>query len=122
MPHGAVAGEYVTPRSASYDQGRFGRLFPAFRRALATLATDITRHAYRITDDHVAQVTAHGWSEAQFLEAVWVACLFNAIVRLADTLGLHRLGQLPEPQQDAHPHAGMTAEVRSTDTNPATSG
>src|SRR5215207_3222494 len=28
MPHGAVAGEYVTPRSAFYDQGRFGRLFP----------------------------------------------------------------------------------------------
>jgi hypothetical protein len=29
MPHGAVAGEYVTPRSAFYDQGRFGRLFPS---------------------------------------------------------------------------------------------
>lgn len=63
-------------------------------RALAQLASDITRHAYRITDDQISDVRAHGWTEAQLLEAVWVACIFNAIVRLADTLGLHRLGQL----------------------------
>ena len=28
MSHGVVAGEYATPRSAFYDTGRFGRLFP----------------------------------------------------------------------------------------------
>lgn len=28
MAHGVVAGEYATPRSAFYDTGRFGRLFP----------------------------------------------------------------------------------------------
>jgi hypothetical protein len=28
MSHGNVAGEYATPRSAFYDTGRFGRLFP----------------------------------------------------------------------------------------------
>lgn len=66
-------------------------------RALAQLATDITRHAYRVTDDEISDVRARGWTEAQVLEAVWVACVFNAIVRLADALGLHRLGQLERP-------------------------
>ena len=28
MPHGSVAGQHATPRSAFYDTGRFGRLFP----------------------------------------------------------------------------------------------
>jgi uncharacterized peroxidase-related enzyme len=67
---------------------------PAGVRALAELAADITEHAYRITDDQIARVRAHGWTEDQLLEAVWVACVFNAIVRLADTLGLQQLGQL----------------------------
>jgi hypothetical protein len=41
-------------------------------------------------------VRAHGWSGPQVLEAVWVACLFNAIVRLVDTFGLRDLGQLAD--------------------------
>ena len=28
MAHGSTAGEHATPRSAFYDQGRFGRMFP----------------------------------------------------------------------------------------------
>jgi uncharacterized peroxidase-related enzyme len=67
-------------------------------RALAELARDITQHAYRITDEQIADVRSKGWSEPQLLEAIWVACLFNAIVRLADTLGLYSLGQLAEPR------------------------
>jgi hypothetical protein len=39
---------------------------------------------------------SHGWTEPQVLEAVWVVCLFNAIVRLADTFGLRDLGQLAD--------------------------
>jgi uncharacterized peroxidase-related enzyme len=63
-------------------------------RALAVLAADITNHAYRLTADDLDRVRAHGWTEGQLLEAVWVACLFNGIVRLADTFGLRDLGQL----------------------------
>lgn len=69
---------------------------PADVRALAELATDITEHAYRITDDDLDRVRSHGWSRSQLLEAVWVACLFNAIVRLADTFGLREVGELDD--------------------------
>lgn len=67
---------------------------PPAVRALAELASDITQHAYRITADDLDRVRAKGWSEGQLLEAVWVACCFNMIVRLADTLGLYELGAL----------------------------
>lgn len=69
---------------------------PADVRALAELATSITEHAYRITDDDLDRVRSHGWSQSQLLEAVWVACLFNAIVRLADTFGLREVGELDD--------------------------
>jgi len=69
---------------------------PSGIRALAELATTITQHAYRITDDDLDRVRSHGWDQAQVLEAVWVACLFNAIVRLADTFGLRDLGELAD--------------------------
>lgn len=65
-------------------------------RALAELAATITDHAYRITADDLEQVRTHGWDHAQVLEAVWIACLFNAIVRLADTFGLRELGELAD--------------------------
>lgn len=43
--------------------------------------------------DHMREV---GWTDAELLEVLWAACLFNAIVRLADTLGLYRIGQLAD--------------------------
>jgi uncharacterized peroxidase-related enzyme len=70
-------------------------------RALAELATTITEHAYRVTDDDLDRVRAHGWEGGQLLEAVWIACLFNAIVRLADTFGLRDLGELDDDHLDA---------------------
>lgn len=63
-------------------------------RDLLRLAVDITRHAYRVGDDDLAALRKVGWSDDELLEAVWVAGLFNAIVRVVDALGLHRLGQL----------------------------
>ena len=69
---------------------------PGEIRVLAELATNITQHAYRITDDDLDRVRSHGWDQPQVLEAVWVACLFNGIVRLADTFGLRDLGQLAD--------------------------
>ncbi|MGH9209940.1 MAG: carboxymuconolactone decarboxylase family protein [Acidimicrobiales bacterium] len=69
---------------------------PTNIRALAELATKITEHAYRITDDDLDRVRAHGWTDRQLLEAVWVACQFNAAVRLVDTFGLRDLNQLAD--------------------------
>ena len=69
---------------------------PTDVRALAELAATITEHAYRITDEDLDRVRSHGWDQAQLLEAVWIACLFNAIVRLADTFGLRELGELAD--------------------------
>jgi uncharacterized peroxidase-related enzyme len=71
-------------------------------RALAELARDITQHAYRVTDQQISEARALGWTEAQVLEAIWVACFFNTFVRLADALGLYELGQLtvPSPTPD----------------------
>jgi uncharacterized peroxidase-related enzyme len=69
---------------------------PTDVRALAELATTITNHAYRITDDDLDRVRSHGWDQDQVLEAVWIACLFNGIVRLADTFGLRELGELAD--------------------------
>jgi uncharacterized peroxidase-related enzyme len=66
-------------------------------RALAELARDITEHAYRVTDQQLSEARALGWTEAQILEAIWVACFFNTFVRLADALGLYELGQLAAP-------------------------
>jgi uncharacterized peroxidase-related enzyme len=66
-------------------------------RALAELAGDITQHAYRVTDQRMSDARALGWTEAQVLEAIWVACFFNTFVRLADALGLYELGQLAAP-------------------------
>lgn len=77
---------------------------PAEVRALAELATNVTQHAYRITDDDLDRVRAHGWDQPQVLEAVWVACLFNAIVRLADTFGLRDLGQLADDSDSVSGH------------------
>jgi uncharacterized peroxidase-related enzyme len=72
-------------------------------RALAELASTITQHAHRITDDDLDQVRSHGWDDPQVLEAVWVACLFNAIVRLADTFGLRDVGELADDDSLATP-------------------
>ena len=73
---------------------------PTEVQALAELATAITEHAYRITDDDLDRVRSHGWDQAQVHEAVWIACLFNGIVRLADTFGLRELGELADDQVD----------------------
>ena len=73
---------------------------PTDIRALAELATKITEHAYRITDDDLDRVRAHGWTDRQLLEAVWVACQFNATVRLVDTFGLRDLNQFADDNLD----------------------
>jgi uncharacterized peroxidase-related enzyme len=77
-------------------------------RALAKLASDITQHAYRVSDEDFDRLRRHGWDGPQILEAIWVACLFNAIVRLADAFGLRDLGELAD-ETARHPDLSHTA-------------
>ena len=63
-------------------------------RALMGLVAQIDSAAHRIVDDDIVHLRALGWSDDELLEAIWTACVFNAIVRLVDTVGLFQLGQL----------------------------
>lgn len=54
----------------------------------------LTKHAYGVTDEDVERLKSLGLSDEEVLEGVFVACQFNAIDRLADTLGLYELMQL----------------------------
>jgi uncharacterized peroxidase-related enzyme len=65
-------------------------------RGLLRLVQRIDHEAYKITDADFAKLREVGWTDEELLEGVWTACLFNGIVRLVDTLGLYRLGQLDE--------------------------
>jgi uncharacterized peroxidase-related enzyme len=91
-----LLGTDTTYADAVLDGALDDAAIPTEVRALAELATTITEHAYRITDDDLDRVRSHGWNRSQVLEAVWIACLFNAIVRLADTFGLRELGELTD--------------------------
>jgi uncharacterized peroxidase-related enzyme len=57
-------------------------------RALLRMATKVTAAANRITDADWDTAVAAGWSDAELLEAVFCAALFNFINRLVDALGL----------------------------------
>jgi alkylhydroperoxidase family enzyme len=61
---------------------------PAERRLLEFVGT-LTRHAYRITDEHVQGLRDVGWTDAQIAEAVYDGALFNLFVRLADAFDIH---------------------------------
>jgi alkylhydroperoxidase family enzyme len=63
---------------------------------LLRLCIKTTLHAYRITDDDLDRLRSAGLDQAEILEGVFVACAFNMVDRLADTLGLYELGQLNE--------------------------
>ncbi len=63
-------------------------------RALLRLVHRIDEEAFRVTDQDFDHLRELGWTDDELLEAAWTASLFNGIVRLVDTLGLYRIGQL----------------------------
>lgn len=63
-------------------------------RELLRFVQRIDHEAYKIVDADLDHLREIGWTDDELLETVWTACLFNAIVRLADTLGLYRIRQL----------------------------
>lgn len=52
----------------------------------------ITRHAYKTTDDDIARLRQHGWTDAQIAEAVYVTALFAFFNRVADAFGITSQG------------------------------
>ena len=65
-------------------------------KALLRLCVKLTLHAYKVTDEDIDGLRAAGLNDDEILEGVWVACQFNAVDRLADTLGLYELMQFQE--------------------------
>ena len=65
-------------------------------RMLLQFAAKITEHAYRVTDEDFAALREAGLSDDEIAEGVFVASLFNAINRVADTFGLKEIMQLRE--------------------------
>ena len=65
-------------------------------KALLRLCVKLTLHAYKVTDEDVDGLRTAGLNDDEILEGVWVACQFNAVDRMADTLGLYELMQLQE--------------------------
>ncbi|NML50994.1 peroxidase-related enzyme [Streptomyces sp. R302] len=70
--------------------------------ALMRLVTQVSRAAYKVTDEDWARVTEAGWSNEEMLEAVFTSALFAFINRLVDGLGLggsvahSRISQQPD--------------------------
>jgi len=61
---------------------------PEKDRALLAVVETITRHAYKVTDEDIAGLREHGWTEPQIAEMVYVAALFAFFNRVADAFGI----------------------------------
>ena len=57
-------------------------------RELLEVAEKITCHAYRIVAEDMERLRAHGWTDPQIAEMVYVAALFAFFNRVADSFGL----------------------------------
>jgi uncharacterized peroxidase-related enzyme len=66
-------------------------------RELLRFVQRIDHEAYKIVDADVRRLRDMGWTDDELLEAIWTACLFNAIVRMVNTFGLYRIGQVTAP-------------------------
>ena len=65
-------------------------------KGLLRLSVKLTENAYKVVDEDIDALRDGGLSDEEILEGVFVACMFNAIDRLADTFGLYHLAQLRE--------------------------
>ncbi len=57
-------------------------------RALLCYARKVTEHANRTTVEDVEGLRAHGWTDPQIAEGVYVTALFAFFNRVADAFGL----------------------------------
>ena len=63
-------------------------------RALLEFAGLVTREAHRTRRDDTDKLRAHGWSEEQIAEAVYVIAMFAFFNRVADAFGIEPMGYL----------------------------
>ncbi|PIQ83663.1 MAG: hypothetical protein COV75_06255 [Candidatus Omnitrophica bacterium CG11_big_fil_rev_8_21_14_0_20_63_9] len=57
-------------------------------KRLLDYAHQVTRHAYKVTDEDITALREAGWTDRQVLEATVVAAQFNFINRIVDALGV----------------------------------
>lgn len=85
-----VSPDVITKLRAGVDivpvDGRLNALFG--------FVSQVNRSSSAITDLDVDRLRDIGWSDAEITEAIWTACVFNAVVRLVDSFGLVHVGQL----------------------------
>ena len=69
-------------------------------RELLRVVEIVTKHAYKTTDEDIARLRSHGWTDPQIAEAVYVTALFAFFNRVADAFGILSQGyggpKLPE--------------------------
>ena len=56
--------------------------------AILAYAEKLTLTPYKIGDEDVASLKAHGWDEEAIVQATHVVGIFNYLVRLADAYGI----------------------------------
>jgi alkylhydroperoxidase family enzyme len=80
-------------------------------RALLGFVRLVTESAYRTTDDDVERLRAHGWTDAQVAECVYITALFAFFNRVADAFGID------DPHYFNHPppRGGEPAADRAPD-------
>jgi uncharacterized peroxidase-related enzyme len=62
-------------------------------RALCDFAVRLTREPASVSQEEIARLHEHGWSDAGIHDAIQVVAFFNYINRVADAVGIG-----PEPE------------------------
>jgi alkylhydroperoxidase family enzyme len=76
-------------------EGKLGAAeLSAAERALLDYVTKVTEAAYRTTKEDVQNLRAHGWTEPQIAEAVYITAMFAFFNRVADAFGISPQGYL----------------------------
>jgi alkylhydroperoxidase family enzyme len=61
---------------------------PPREHALMTYVRKVTLAAYKTTEADVNELRAHGWTEPQIAECVYITAMFAFFNRVADAFGL----------------------------------
>ena len=67
-------------------------------RALLEFAELVTREAHRTQREDTDKLRAHGWTDEQIAEAVYVIAMFAFFNRVADAFGIEPMGYLAANQ------------------------
>ncbi len=63
-------------------------------RALLEFAVLVTREAHKTRRSDTDKLRAHGWSDEQIAEAVYIIAMFAFFNRVADAFGIEPMGYL----------------------------